>query len=75
VDAAKAVVGLRPSFSAQVRGGEPGAPVDSLRRGYQQKGLPVGEALLLIELWKGYWLTVLMAGALEAESVVSFSAK
>jgi hypothetical protein len=30
----KAIVGLRPSFSAQVRWGEPGAPVDSLRRCY-----------------------------------------
>ena len=27
VDAVKAIVGLRPSFSAQVRLGEPGAPV------------------------------------------------
>jgi hypothetical protein len=26
-DSAKAIVGLRPSFSAQVRWGEPGAPV------------------------------------------------
>jgi hypothetical protein len=30
VNAAKAIVGLRPSFSAQVRSGEPGVPVDSL---------------------------------------------
>jgi hypothetical protein len=30
VDGAKAVVGLRASFSAQVRFGEPGAPVDCL---------------------------------------------
>jgi hypothetical protein len=34
VDAAKAIVGLRPSFSAHVRFGERGAPVDCLRRGY-----------------------------------------
>jgi hypothetical protein len=34
VDTAKAIVGLRPSFSAQVRFGEPGAPVDSLLRCY-----------------------------------------
>src|ERR1700722_18232100 len=33
-DAVKAIVGLRPSFSAQVRWGEPGAPVASLRRTY-----------------------------------------
>src|ERR1700733_13636024 len=31
LDAAKAVVGLRPSFSSHVRFGERGAPVDSLR--------------------------------------------
>ena len=30
----KTIVGLRPSFSAQVRWGEPGAPVDCLRRCY-----------------------------------------
>jgi len=30
---------------------------------------------LVIGFWKGYWLTVLAAGALEAESAVSFSAK
>jgi hypothetical protein len=33
VDAAKAIVGLRPSFSSHVRWGERGAPVDCLRRG------------------------------------------
>jgi hypothetical protein len=33
VDAAKAIVGLRPPFSAHVRLDERGAPVDSLRRG------------------------------------------
>jgi hypothetical protein len=32
VDAARAIVGLRPSFSAHVRLGERGAPVDSLLR-------------------------------------------
>jgi hypothetical protein len=32
VEAAKAVVGLRPSFSSHVRFGERGAPVDSLRQ-------------------------------------------
>jgi hypothetical protein len=31
VDEAKAIVGLRPSFSSHVRFGERGAPVDSLR--------------------------------------------
>jgi hypothetical protein len=31
-DLAKAIVGLRPSFSSQVRWGEPGAPVDCLRQ-------------------------------------------
>jgi hypothetical protein len=34
VDAARAIVGLRPSFSAHVRLGERGAPVDSLLRCY-----------------------------------------
>jgi hypothetical protein len=33
-NAARAIVGLRPSFSAHVRLGERGAPVDSLQRGY-----------------------------------------
>jgi hypothetical protein len=35
VGAAKAAVGLRPSFSSHVRLGERGAPVDSLGRGYK----------------------------------------
>jgi hypothetical protein len=48
---------------------------DSLRRGYKQEGPPGWEALLVIGFWKGYWLRVLAAGALEAESAVSFSAK
>jgi hypothetical protein len=34
VDAARAIVGLRPSFSAHVRLGEHGAAVDSLLRWY-----------------------------------------
>src|ERR1700722_16122137 len=34
IETAKAVDGLRPSFSAHVRLGERGAPVDFLRRGY-----------------------------------------
>jgi hypothetical protein len=33
-NSAKAIVGLRPSFSSHVRWGERGAPVDSLRGGY-----------------------------------------
>jgi hypothetical protein len=32
IDAAKAIVGLRPSFSTHVRLSERGAPVDSLRK-------------------------------------------
>jgi hypothetical protein len=44
-------------------------------RDKERKGLPGREALLVIGFWKGYWLMVLTAGALVAESVVSFSAK
>jgi hypothetical protein len=40
VDVVKSVAGLRPSFSAQVRWGEPGAPVDSLRCCYDTDRLP-----------------------------------
>jgi hypothetical protein len=36
---AKAIVGLRPSFSVHVRFGERGAPVDSLRRGSEETSL------------------------------------
>jgi hypothetical protein len=35
----KAIDGLRPSFSAHVRFGERGAPVDSLQRGYDAGSL------------------------------------
>jgi len=45
VDAARAIVGLRPSFSAHVRLGERGAPVDSRLRCYAKdtaRSCPLG---------------------------------
>jgi hypothetical protein len=46
-NSAKAIVGLRPSFSAHVRFGERGAPVDYLGRCYDHSGQAKGGYLTL----------------------------